>query len=111
MKKLLILLFTCNILYSQTYNENYLDGTIIFKLNNFKEIIDENITKTPDNIGANIDIKDYPLINEIFKGINITRFERPSYYSGKRELQKIYRVVFSEFEKIDFLINKLNTKA
>ena len=108
MKKLLILLFTCNILYSQTYNENYLDGTIIFKLNNFTEIIDENITKTPDNIGANIDIKDYPLINEIFEGINIIKFERPSYYSGKRELQKIYRVVFSEFEKIDLLINKLN---
>ena len=108
MKKILILLFTCNVMLSQTYDNNFLDGTVIFKFKEFIEIKDENIIKSPDNIGLLVDFKDYPLLREVFKNISILNFERPSYFTGKRELQKIYRISFSNFDKIDLIINKLN---
>ena len=104
MKKLLILLLTCNLLFSQTQNENFLDGTIVFKLKEFVDINQNNSSKSFDGIGIQISIKDYPEISEIFKDINVIKFERPSYYTGKRELQKIYRITFHETEKIDQLI-------
>ena len=108
MKKLLILILTCNVFYGQTYNDKFLDGTIIFKLKNFVEISEENVTNTSDNIGVIVDLKDYPELDYIFEGINIINFERPSYFSGKRELQKIYRIIFSDYNEIDYLIDKLN---
>ena len=55
MKKLLILILTCNVFYGQTYNDKFLDGTIIFKLKNFVEISEENVTNTSDNIGVIVD--------------------------------------------------------
>ena len=66
MRKLFILLMTCNILFSQTYNDDFLDGTIIFKMKNFVEVNYESSTKSDDNIGLEIDIRDYPKIFEIF---------------------------------------------
>ena len=108
MKKILILLFTCNVMLSQTYDNNFLDGTVIFKFKEFIEIKNENIIKSPDNIGLIVDLKDYPLLSEVFKNISILNFERPSYFTGKRELQKIYRISFSDFDKIDLIIDKLN---
>ena len=65
MKKILILLFTCNVMLSQTYNNNFLDGTVIFKFKEFIEIKNENIIKSPDNIGLIVDLKDYPLLREV----------------------------------------------
>ena len=109
MRKLFIFLLTCNILFSQTYNNDFLDGTIIFKMKTFVEVNYESSTKSDDNIGLEIDIRDYPKIFEIFKNINVTKFERPSYYTGKRELQKIYRITFDNYEKIDQLISSLKT--
>ena len=107
MKKLFILLLTCNFLFTQTQNENFLDGTIIFKLKEFVDINQNNSSKSFDGIGLQISVEDYPEISEIFKDINIIKFERPSYYTGKRELQKIYRITFHEIEKIDQLISDL----
>lgn len=108
MKKLLTLILSCNMLLGQTFNDDFLDGVIIFKTKNLLEINDKNFVKTSDQIGAIIDIKDYPQINEVFKGININKFERPSYFTGNRELQKIYRIIFSDINKIDSLIDQLN---
>jgi hypothetical protein len=84
-----------------------LDGTIIFKLKEFVDINQNNSSKSFDGIGLQISVKDYPEISEIFKDINVIKFERPSYYTGKRELQKIYRITFHEIEKIDQLISDL----
>ena len=108
MKKLFTLLLSCNFLFTQTINNDFLDGTIIFKLKEFIEVNNNDIVKTSDEIGIIVDINDYPIFKEIFKDINVLSFERPSYFSGKRELQKIYRVTFSDFEKIDLILNKLN---
>ena len=107
MKKLFFLLITCNILFGQTQDENFLDGTIIFKFKEFIEINDDNSIKSSDNIGLKVNISDYPKILEIFKNIDVLNFERPSFFTGKRELQKIYRITFQNFEKIDYLISEL----
>ena len=107
MKKLLFLLLTCNILFGQTQDENFLDGTIIFKFKEFIEINDDNFTKSSDNIGLKVNINDYPKISGIFKNVDVLNFERPSFFTGKRELQKIYRITFQNFEKIDYLISEL----
>lgn len=111
MRKIYILLIICltlNSMFSQTQNPDFLDGVIIFKLKDFIEPNTSKITKSSDNIGLIIDIEDYPEIEYIFKDINIISFERPSFYSGKRELQKIYRIIFNEHGKIDEITEKLN---
>ena len=105
MKKLLILILTCNVFYGQTYNDKFLDGTIIFKLKNFVEISEENVTNT-DNIGVIVDLKDYPERLH-FEGINVINFERPSYFSGKENYKNLQNN-FSNYNEIDFLIDKLN---
>ena len=107
MKKYLIILFT-NVLISQNFNENFLDGTIMFKLNDYVEYFGESVYKTNDGIGLIDNLSNYPDINLIFQGINVLQFERPSYFTNKRELQKIYRIKFDDFDKIDLLIDKLN---
>ena len=108
MKKLFTLLLSCNFLFTQTINNDFLDGTIIFKLKEFIEVNNNDFVKTSDEIGIIVDINDYPIFKEIFKDINVLSFERPSYFSGKRELQKIYRVTFSDFDKIELILDKLN---
>lgn len=107
MKKYLIILFT-NVLISQNFNENFLDGTIMFKLNDYVEYSGESAYKTNDGIGLIDNLSNYPKINSIFQDINVIQLERPSYFTNKRELQKIYRIKFDNFDKIDFLIDKLN---
>ena len=108
MKKVFVLLLSCNFLFTQTINNDFLDGTIIFKLKEFIENDDNNLDKSSDKIGLKVDMNDYPILKEIFKDVNVISFERPSYFSGKRELQKIYRVTFSDFDKIDFILNELS---
>jgi len=105
--KILFVLFTTTVI-GQNYDAEFLDGTIMFKLNNFVEINQEDINKTFDNIGIIETIDDYPELIDVFEGISIISFQRPSYFTNKRELQKIYRVVFLEHEAIDVLIKKLN---
>ena len=108
MKKVFVLLLSCNFLFTQTINNDFLDGTIIFKLKEFIENDDNNLDTSSDKIGLKVDMNDYPILKEIFKDVNVISFERPSYFSGKRELQKIYRVTFSDFDKIDFILNELS---
>ena len=108
MKKVFVLLLSCNFLFTQTINNDFLDGTIIFKLKEFIENDDNNLDISSDKIGLKVDMNDYPILKEIFKDVNVISFERPSYFSGKRELQKIYRVTFSDFDKIDFILNELS---
>ena len=105
--KLIFVLFT-TIVMGQNYDSEYLDGTIVFKLNQFVEVNLDEIEKTFDGIGLIDKIENYPYIKEIFNDITIVNFNRPSYFTNKRELQKIYKIVFTENELIDELIIKLN---
>ena len=51
----------------------------------------------------------YPEIAEIFDNITVTNFDRPSFYTGKKELMKIYRIKFAEFNQIDALIGAMKS--
>ena len=96
MKKLLTLILSCNMLLGQTFNDDFLDGVIIFKTKNLLEINDKNFVKTSDQIGAIIDIKDYPQINEVFKGININKdtFNSETLITHKSSgIKKIFKTV------------------
>ena len=109
MIRLTIFLLFTNLIFSQTFDKDFLDGTIIFKLNNYVEPnLDTLIMKSDDNIGLKTDLNNYPKIKNIFIDVNVVNFERPSYFTSKRELQKIYRITFDEFNQIDNLISKLN---
>ena len=92
MKKVIFFLLITNIIISQNFEKDFLDGTIVFKLNNFIENNDEIQTKTSDAIGLIENILNYPDLVKIFENIQILNFERPSYFTNKRELQKIYRI-------------------
>jgi len=106
-KLIFFILFT-TIVIGQNYNTEFLDGTIVFKLNEFVEVNLDDAEKTFDGIGLIDKIENYPEIENIFNEITVLKFERPSYFTNKRELQKIYRIVFLENELIDNLIEKLN---
>ena len=105
--KLIFVLFT-SIVMGQNYNSEFLDGTIVFKLNEFIEVNLDDAEKTFDEIGLIENIENYPEIHSIFSETSIVEFKRPSYFTNKRELQKIYRIVFLENELINDLIEKLN---
>ena len=105
--KLIFVLFT-SIVLAQNHDSEFSDGTIVFKLNQFVEVNIDNTEKTFDGIGLIENIGNYPEIQSIFSGTSIIKFERRSYFTNKRELQKLYRIVFQENELIDNLIEKLN---
>ena len=57
--KLIFVLFT-SIVMGQNYDSEYLDGTIIFKLNQFVEVDLDNAEKTFDGIGLIEKTENYP---------------------------------------------------
>jgi PKD repeat protein len=111
MKKLILLAFSIalfNISFSQTYSTDFLDGTIMFKLKKEVQVNPNDLNRTNEHsFSLKERISDYPQIAEILADYSVTRFERPSYYTGKTELMKIYRLEFSNFSKIDALVKTL----
>ena len=94
--------------FAQTYDKNFLDGTIMFQLNTESTNFDYSLYNVdPKESGLKININDYPEIAAIFDGLTVTDFEKPSYFSRKSALMKIFRIEFSEFDKIDELIEQL----
>jgi len=96
-----------NYSFSQTYSEEFLDGTIMFQLKENILSFDKTIQPDENILSKNENISNYPEIAVIFNDVEVTTFERPSYFSNKRNLQTIFRVVFSDFDKIDLLISQL----
>ena len=96
-----------NYSFSQTYSEEFLDGTIMFQLKENVLSFDKTIQPDENILSKNENISNYPEIAVIFNDVEVTTFERPSYFSNKRNLQTIFRVVFSDFDKIDLLISQL----
>jgi photosystem II stability/assembly factor-like uncharacterized protein len=106
-KYLIILSLFTSYSFSQNYNEDFLDGTIMFQ-------IDENnlsfeIVNQPDKniFSKNENLSDFPQIAAVFNEIEVIKFERPSYYTNKRSLQTIFRIEFTDFDRIDELITEL----
>ena len=107
MRKILILLLITSITFGQNINPNFVDGTIMFKFENFVEAKDTS-NKILDGIGIKEEIEDYPILSDIFRNNSIISFERPGYFSSVDELKKIYRVIINEDNEVDMLIEKLN---
>lgn len=105
-----LLVLTISIIsFGQNYQSDYLDGTIMFKLKNAVSVDHPVFQKDPHDFGLTENLNDYPEIAEILTAVTVTTFERPSYFTRKSELQKIYRITFNEFDKIDDLVKELNS--
>jgi len=97
---------------AQTFDENFLDGTIMFTLNDEPTNIDYSIQQSdPNHYGLKVNINNYPEIAAVFDGLTITDIEKPSYFTRKPALMKIFRVKFAEFDKIDELVRNLEAIA
>jgi PKD repeat protein len=112
MKKVSLLIWSfllINLAFAQTYNPNFLDGKVMFKLK--KEVkANSNELNRIDKHSFSLEeqLSNYPELEKALKGFRITKFERPSYYTGKKELLKIYRITFTDFSKIDEMVEKLS---
>jgi PKD repeat protein len=111
MKKLSLLLWSIaliNITFAQTYNPDFLDGRVMFKLKKEIKVNPNKLNRTDKNsFSLEENLANYPELKEILEAYGITKFERPSYYTGKTELMKIYRITFTDFAKIDQIVAKL----
>ncbi|OFZ66467.1 MAG: hypothetical protein A3D92_21660, partial [Bacteroidetes bacterium RIFCSPHIGHO2_02_FULL_44_7] len=100
--------FACALsLFGQSYQSDFLDGRIMFKLKYTVEPSTRPHQTDRHDFGLDQDMSMYPEIAQILQGLTIQKFERPSYFTFKPELMKIFRVTFSEFEKIDELVREL----
>lgn len=97
-------------IYAQNYQSDFLDGTIMFKLYNPIEPTSA-YQRDVHNFGLEQNLSDYPEIAALFQGMTIESFERPSYFTRKPELMKIFRIKFAEFDKIDVLVDQLSKIA
>lgn len=52
-------------------------------------------------------LQDYPQFARTFQKYDVTSLTRPSYYTNKEELQKIYRVKFNNYAQIDAFVKEL----
>jgi len=103
------ILFTFNVL-AQTYNPNYLDGRIMFKLKDDVNIESDYIIKNlikKSETNKIADINNYPDLKSVFLNYSVTKLERPSYYSKIPKLMRIFRVYFSDYSEIDNIIRNL----
>ena len=98
-----------NLAFAQTHNSDFLDGKVMFKLKNDVYVNPNSLNRSDEHsFSLEENIEKYPLIKAALEGVDITKFERPSYYTGKKELMKIYRITFNDFAKIDELVKKLS---
>jgi PKD repeat protein len=108
MKKSLFLFFvlcTCS-LFAQTYSPDFLDGRIMFRLRGDVSVF-YPAQKDPNHYALPLAPANYPQLQQAFSGFTITGLEKPSFYTGKKELQDIFRVYFSDFSRIDELMERL----
>jgi PKD repeat protein len=105
---LFISLLIGQLAFGQTYNEKFLDGTIMFKLSTESTSFDSRYVQVdPNDYGLDVSLGNYPELAEIFSGITVIDFEKPSYFTRKPQLMQIFRIEFAEFDQIDRLIKEM----
>lgn len=106
---LLLLFVFSSSLYSQTYYSDAIDGRIIFRLKDKVEIEGVNAVKPANSrqISKKEDVSDFPTLQKVFNNYSITNFERPSYYTGKEKLIRMFIVDFSNYSEVDDMIRDL----
>jgi PKD repeat protein len=94
--------------FSQNYSEDFLDGRIMFRIKG-EPYPNKNFTVQgdPNDFSLAENLNDYPILKQLFENYGVQKLERPSYFSSKKELRNIYRVYFSDYAKIDELLELL----
>jgi PKD repeat protein len=100
-------LLISSLAFAQTYSPDFLDGSVMFKLKKNVQTI-ETLRESTREVVKYESLQDYPQLARTFKDYNVTSLTRPSYYTGKDDLQKIYRVKFNNFAQIDNLVKELS---
>ena len=107
---LALLIFSLNYIQAQSFQADFLDGRIMFQLKG--DIYPNQQQKKqldPNDFSLVELLVQYPELNNLLGDVNITKIERPSYFTYKPSLMNIYRIYFSDFSKIDELIKRLET--
>lgn len=111
MKKTALLIWCValfNLAFSQSYSPDFLDGRVMIKLKNEVKANPNQLNRIDEHsFSLEEDLANYPTLKEALEGFGVTKFERPSYYTHKKELMKIYRITFTDFAKVDELVDKL----
>lgn len=114
MKKTLILLallISFSSIYSQTYTADAIDGRVIFKLKDNVKVDGMNAVRPADlNTTSKIDkLSNYPAIDNALSTYSIIKLDRPSYYTNKAKLIRIFVIDFSNYSEIDNVIRELES--
>lgn len=111
MKKITLFLstiFILNVAFAQTHQRDYIDGQVFLKLKKFVPVKQAELYRTDEHSFSQKEkISNYPELSKILSKYQIVNFERPSYFTGKQELMKIYQITFSDFSKVNLLIEEL----
>lgn len=103
---LIVSLLLSSLAFSQTYSPNFLDGTVMFKLKKNVRTV-ETMRESTTEVVKYESLQDYPQFARTFQKYDVTSLTRPSYYTNKEELQKIYRVKFNNYAQIDAFVKEL----
>jgi len=103
---LIVSLLLCNLAFAQTYSPDFLDGSIMFKLKKNVRTV-ETMRESTTEVVKYESLQDYPQLARTFQKYDVTSLTRPSYYTNKEDLQKIYRVKFNNYAQIDALVKEL----
>ena len=105
----LALILTSNISFSQTIHKDYLDGHVWIKLkNNVPLNASMNITSGEEVNNSNLDIKKFPFLNTALININVSKFSRPYFMVADEKIKNVYRIEFTNYEKVDEIIKNLS---
>lgn len=113
LKQLLLVLpvfFLATLGFSQSYDSENLDGVVFFKLKNNVAIESDAFIKSlpfKSETELWVSFEDYPEIKNALSNFSVTKLERPSYYSKKPALMRVFRVYFSNYSEINGIIKKL----
>lgn len=104
-KRTLILAFGMmlfsTILFSQTKNENYIDGEIYLKVKDNYKVDFDFKSKSP-----NIDIKNVPFLEEAKRRLDFS-VKSSLYFAKSEKLRRTLRISTQDYENIDKLIREL----
>ncbi len=111
MKKILLCLIGLaylNLGFAQTFNPEFLDGRVMFMLKgqpmpNLHQATQSNV----NDFSLVVNLNDYPMLKATLEQYQVTLLERPSYFTGKKELANMFRVTFADYTRIDELVEAL----
>ncbi|MGV6860450.1 MAG: S8 family serine peptidase [Putridiphycobacter sp.] len=112
MKKIALfftLLFSLSSVLAQNYYSDAIDGRVIFKLKDAYQIDGMNIEKPAGlhEVSKKEDLNNFPKLAQVLAPYGVQNFERPSYYTQKPRLIRIFIVDFANPADVDNVIRDL----